>query len=200
MSFELPNLPYAHDALAPFGMSEETLKYHHDLHHKAYVDNANKAAVGTPWEKASLEDAVVGTYAAGAESQSGLFNNLSQHWNHMLFWQIMGPGGSDVPDGIGRAITQSFGSFENFRNEFVTTGLSQFGSGWVWLVRGENGVLSVTKTANGINPLCFQQKALLGCDVWEHSYYIDFRNRRQAYLENFLDRLVDWNAVQARDS
>ncbi|HWU64983.1 MAG TPA: superoxide dismutase [Ensifer sp.] len=199
MSFELPNLPYAHDALAPLGMSEETLKYHHDLHHKAYVDNAKKAAAGTPWEKASLEDAVVGTYVAGAESQSGLFNNLSQHWNHMLFWQIMGPGGSELPDGLGRAITQSFGSFDNFRNEFVSTGLSQFGSGWVWLARGEDGALSVTKTANGINPLCFKQKALLGCDVWEHSYYIDFRNRRQAYLENFLDRLIDWNAVQARD-
>lgn len=199
MSFELPELPYAYDALAPFGMSEETLKIHHDLHHKAYVDNGNKAIAGTEWENLSLEQAVIGTYHPGVVNQSLIFNNLAQHWNHTLFWEIMSPNATILPDELGRAITQSFGSFDNFRNEFIAMGMSQFGSGWVWLVRDEaQDDLRVTKTSNGINPLCLGQKALMGCDVWEHSYYIDFRNGRKAYLENFLDRLIDWSAVGAR--
>lgn len=199
MSFELPKLPYAYDALAPFGMSEETLKLHHDLHHKTYVDNGNKAIQGTQYETMSLEQAIIATYHAGVVSQSPLFNNLSQHWNHNLFWEVMGPERTSMPDNLGSAIAQSFGSFESFKNEFVTTGISQFGSGWVWLVRDETlGALRVVKTENGVSPLCLGHKTLLGCDVWEHSYYVDFRNKRPAYIENFLDKLVDWNAVAAR--
>jgi Fe-Mn family superoxide dismutase len=199
MSFMLPELPYAYDALAPLGMSEETLKLHHDLHHKAYVDNGNKAIAGTQYEALSLEQAVVATYHAGAVGQSPLFNNISQHWNHNLFWESMNPAQTAIPDALGSALAQSFGSIENFKNEFVTAGVSQFGSGWVWLIRDETlGSLRVLKTENGINPLCDGHRTLLGCDVWEHSYYVDFRNKRPAYIENFLEKLVDWNAVASR--
>jgi superoxide dismutase, Fe-Mn family len=199
MPFELPELPYAYDALASFGMSEETLKLHHDLHHKAYVDNGNKAIAGTQYDSLSLDQAVVATFHAGVVNQSPLFNNLSQHWNHNLFWEIMGPEQAEMPDSLGKAISQSFGSIETFKNEFVTTGISQFGSGWVWLVKDDAlGSLRVMKTENGVNPLCFGHKTLLGCDVWEHSYYLDFRNKRPGYIENFLDKLVNWNAVATR--
>lgn len=199
MPFQLPDLPYAYDALAPFGMSEETLKVHHDLHHKAYVDNGNKAVAGTKWESKSLEDIVRGTYEPQALAQSAIFNNASQHWNHIFFWEIMSPQESTIPDDLGRAISKSFGSMTTFRDEFISAGVAQFGSGWVWLVKDEErSDLQVVKTPNGVNPLCLDYKPLLGCDVWEHSYYIDFRNRRPAYLENFLDKLVDWTAVAAR--
>ncbi|MGV3549237.1 superoxide dismutase [Rhizobium sp.] len=199
MAFELPDLPYAYDALAPLGMSEETLKFHHQLHHRAYVDNANKAVVGTQYDKLGLDSAVVSTFRQGVLNQSTLFNNLSQHWNHMLFWEVMGPEITEIPDNLGRALVRSFGSVDDFKNEFVATGVSQFGSGWVWLIQDEAiGALRVTKTENGVNPLCLGYRTLLGCDVWEHSYYEDFRNRRSAYIENFMNRLVDWNAVAAR--
>lgn len=199
MTFELPALPYAYDALASLGMSEETLKLHHDLHHKAYVDNANKAVVGTQYDQLGLDAAVVATFHQGVVNQSALFNNLSQHWNHTLFWEVMGPRQTEMPTNLGSAIVQSFGSVEDFKSEFIATGVSQFGSGWVWLIRDEAvGALRVMKTENGVNPLCFGHKTLLGCDVWEHSYYVDFRNKRPAYLENFLEKLVDWNAVAAR--
>lgn len=198
MAFQLPDLPYAHDALASSGMSEETLKFHHDLHHKAYVDNLNKAITGTEWEKSSLEDIVRGTYEKGAVAQSGIFNNASQHWNHNLFWEIMGPQKHVMPRPLEDALTQSFGSVALFKQNFALAGASQFGSGWAWLVADTDGTLKITRTENGVNPLCFGQKALLGCDVWEHSYYIDFRNKRPAYVENFLDNLVNWQAVAAR--
>jgi Fe-Mn family superoxide dismutase len=198
MAFTLPDLPYAHDALAAKGMSRETLEFHHDLHHKAYVDNGNKLIAGTEWESRSLEEIVAGTYQPGAVAQSGVFNNASQHWNHNQFWTWMtperqpharrgrarhhrslrlGPGLQDpVPDPRGRPVRL----------------------GWVWLVRDADGSLKITKTENGVNPLCFGQTALLGCDVWEHSYYIDFRNKRPGYLQNFLDNLVDWENVASR--
>ncbi|MDA5240539.1 superoxide dismutase [Agrobacterium tumefaciens] len=198
MAFQLPDLPYAHDALALSGMSEETLKFHHDLHHKAYLDNLNKAIVGTEWENRSLEEIVRGTYEKGAVAQSGIFNNASQHWNHNLFWEIMGPENRAIPKVLEDALTQSFGSVALFKQNFALSGASQFGSGWAWLVVDTDGSLKITRTENGVNPLCFGQKALLGCDVWEHSYYIDFRNKRPAYLENFLDNLVNWQAVAAR--
>jgi len=169
MAFTLPDLPYAHDALAALGMSKETLEYHHDLHHKAYVDNGNKLIAGTEWEGKSVEAIVKGTWQAGAVAQNGIFNNASQHWNHALFWEVMGPGEKKMPGGLEKALVAAFGS-----------------------------VLKVTKTENGVNPLCHGQTALLGCDVWEHSYYIDFRNKRPAYLTNFLEKLVNWEAVAAR--
>ncbi|MCC6306464.1 MAG: superoxide dismutase [Rhodobacteraceae bacterium] len=198
MAFTLPDLPYAHDALAPLGMSRETLEFHHDIHHKAYVDNGNKLVAGTPWEGKALEAIVAGTYQAGAVAQSGIFNNASQHWNHTMFWGWMGAAATKgMPGALERALTASFGTVQKFRDEFAAAGAAQFGSGWCWLVRDRDGSLKVTRTENGVNPLCFGQKALLGCDVWEHSYYIDFRNRRPAYLANFLDRLVNWEAVAA---
>ena len=172
MAFELPDLPYAHDALADLGMSKETLEYHHDLHHKAYVDNGNKLIAGTEWESKPLEEIVKGTYQSGAVAQNGIFNNASQHWNHMQFWEMMGPGGKAMPGELERAITESFGSVQKFKDDFAAAGAGQFGSGWCWLVKDKDGSLKVTKTENGVNPLCFGQTALLGCDVWEHSYYI----------------------------
>ena len=198
MAFELPDLPYAHDALAEGGMSRETLEYHHDIHHKAYVDNGNKLIAGTEWEDKPVEEIVRGTYQSGAVAQSGIFNNASQHWNHAQFWEMMGPGASAMPSELERAVTDSFGSVDKMKEEFAAAGAGQFGSGWAWLVRDGDGGLKVTKTENGVNPLCFGQTALLGCDVWEHSYYIDFRNKRPAYLTNFLDNLVNWENVAAR--
>lgn len=197
MAFQLPDLPYPHDALAPSGMSKETLEFHHDLHHKAYVDNGNKLIAGTEWEGKSLEEIIKGTYDPKAVAQNGIFNNISQLWNHNQFWEMMSPGESKMPSTLAKAIDDSFGSFDKFKAEFTAAGVGQFGSGWCWLVE-EGGALKVTKTENGVNPLCFGQTALLGCDVWEHSYYIDYRNKRPAYLENFLDKLVNWENVASR--
>ena len=198
MAFELPDLPYAHDALSEFGMSKETLEFHHDLHHKAYVDNGNKLIEGTEWANKSLEEIIVGTYQAGTVAQNGIFNNASQHWNHVQFWEMMGPGGNNMPSELSSALNENFGSVDKFKEDFCAAGAGQFGAGWCWLVKDKDGSLKVTKTENGVNPLCFGQIALLGCDVWEHSYYIDFRNKRPAYLSNFLDKLVNWENVSSR--
>ncbi|MBV0890287.1 superoxide dismutase [Paracoccus sp. Z118] len=198
MAFELPDLPYAHDALAANGMSKETLEYHHDKHHKAYVDKLNELVKGTEWENASLEDIVKGTYQKGAVAQNGIFNNASQHWNHAQFWQMMSPKSGAMPGELEKALKDSFGSVDDFKKKFTEAGVGQFGSGWAWLVKGADGKLEVTKTENGVNPLCHGQTAMLGCDVWEHSYYIDFRNVRPKYLENFLNHLVNWEDVARR--
>ncbi|GIX15012.1 MAG: superoxide dismutase [Paracoccaceae bacterium] len=198
MAFTLPDLPYPHDALAARGMSRETLEYHHDLHHKAYVDNGNKLVAGTEWEGKPIEEIIRGTYQPGAVAQSGIFNNVSQHWNHCQFWEMMSPKGVGMPSELEKRIVDSFGSVAKFKEEFAAAGAAQFGSGWCWLVVDTDGRLKVTKTENGVNPLCFGQTALLGCDVWEHSYYIDYRNRRPAYLQNFLENLVNWENVASR--
>ena len=198
MAFELPDLPYAHDALASKGMSKETLEYHHDLHHKAYVDNGNKLIAGTEWDGKSMEEIIRGTYDKNAVAQNGIFNNISQLWNHNQFWEMMSPEDNKMPGELEKAITESFGSVDKFKDEFKAAGAGQFGSGWAWLVKDKDGSLKVTKTENGVNPLCFDQTALLGCDVWEHSYYIDFRNARPDYLSNFLDNLVNWDNVASR--
>ena len=197
MALELPDLPYAHDALESSGMSRETLEYHHDLHHKAYVDNGNKLLAGSGLESSPLEEIIRATH--GDDARAGIFNNASQHWNHVRFWQMMKPGGGGSrPSELEGRIGDAFGSFDAFRDAFVQAGVGQFGSGWCWLV-DDGGTLKVTKTPNGVNPLCFPgQTALLGCDVWEHSYYIDFRNKRPAYLGNFVDNLVNWENVAAR--
>ena len=166
MAFTLADLPYAHDALAPLGMSKETFEYHHDIHHKAYVDNGNKLIAGTEWEMKSVEEIVVGTYNPTAVAQSGIFNNASQHWNHAQFWQMMGPGGKAMPGALEKALTGAFGSVQAFKDAFAAAGAGQFGAGWAWLVKDKDGSLKVTKTENGVNPLCFGQTALLGCDVW----------------------------------
>ena len=198
MSFTLPDLPYSHDALSQLGMSKETLEFHHDLHHKAYVDNGNKLVAGTEWEGKALEAIILGTYNPKTVSQNGIFNNASQHWNHCQFWEMMGATEKVMPSELENALKENFGSVEKFKEDFSAAGIGQFGSGWCWLVQEKDGSLKITKSENGVNPICFEQKALLGCDVWEHSYYIDFRNKRPAYLENFLEKLVNWENVASR--
>ena len=198
MAFELKDLPYSHDALASNGMSKETLEFHHDLHHKAYVDNGNKLIAGTEFESMNLEEIIVKSFKKGEVAQSGIFNNASQHWNHMQFWEMMTPKKHDLPSELSSEINENFGSFDKFKEEFCAAGVGQFGSGWVWLVKNQDNSLNVTKTENGVNPLCHNQTALLGCDVWEHSYYIDFRNKRPVYLSNFLENLVNWENVASR--
>ncbi len=189
--FELPSLPYAYDALQPH-MSKETLEYHHDKHHQAYVTNANNLIKGTGLEGKSLEDVVRQSYSKNA----GLFNNVGQHYNHTHFWKWMkkGGGGKKLPGGLAKAIDADLGGFDKFRADFVQAGVTQFGSGWCWLsVR--DGKLAISKTPNGENPLVHGGVPILGCDVWEHSYYIDYRNGRQKYLEAFVDSLVAWDYV-----
>ena len=198
MAFELPDLPYSHDALADLGMSKETLEYHHDLHHKAYVDNGNKLISGTEWDGKSMEDIITGTYDSSAVAQNGIFNNISQLWNHNQFWEMMSPGNSNIPSELENSLIENFGSIDEFKKQFCAAGAGQFGSGWCWLVIDSDESLKITKTENGVNPVCFGQKTLLGCDVWEHSYYIDFRNKRPVYLTNFLDNLVNWENVASR--
>lgn len=191
-AFELPELPYAYDALDPF-MSAETLEFHHDKHHNAYVVKGNEILEGLEHMGDTLEDVVVNAHKKG---EQGLFNNAGQHWNHKHFWNWMKPnGGGAIPGNLESAINDSFGSFDGFRNEFLNAGVTQFGSGWAWLVMNADGKLEVTKTANADNPLTSGKTALLGCDVWEHSYYIDYRNARPKYLEAFVDSLVNWEYV-----
>ena len=187
----LPELPYAYDSLAPY-MSRETLEFHHDKHHNTYVVNANKIIEDNNINYDNLESLVKNSHS----SNQGLFNNAAQHWNHIEFWQWMKPnGGGNIPSELESKIVEDFGSFDKFRADFIAAGATQFGSGWCWLVKGADGKLSVTKTPNGENPIIHDQKALLGCDVWEHSYYIDYRNARPKYLEAFIDNLVNWERV-----
>lgn len=193
MAFELPELPYAYDALAPY-MSAETLEYHHDKHHNAYVTKGNELAAAAGLSGKSLEEIVVASFKDPA--QTGLFNNAGQHWNHLHFWNWMKPnGGGKIPGSVEKAISDSFGGFDAFRDKFINAGMTQFGSGWAWLIIGANGKLDIMKTPNGENPLAHGKTAILGCDVWEHSYYIDYRNARQKYLEAFVDSLVNWEYV-----
>jgi len=191
-AFDLPELPYAYDALDPY-MSAETLEFHHDKHHNAYVVKGNELIEGLPDMGNTLEEVVVNAFKQGKQ---GLFNNVGQHWNHTLFWNWMKPnGGGARPGNLDTAITKSFGSFDAFREKFILGGIGQFGSGWVWLITDENGKLDVMATPNGENPLVHGKTAILGCDVWEHSYYIDYRNARPKYLEAFVDDLVNWEYV-----
>ena len=191
MTFTLPELPYAYDALNPY-MSAETLEFHHDKHHNAYVVNGNNLLEGTGLEGKSLEEIVKASWEQGL---TGLFNNASQHWNHIEFWKMMAPKGSKIPGNLETKITEDFGSVESFKEAFCQAGATQFGSGWAWLVLSDSGKLEVTKTANGENPLVHGGEALLGCDVWEHSYYIDYRNARPAYLNAFVNDLINWEYV-----
>jgi Fe-Mn family superoxide dismutase len=190
MAFELPPLPFAYDALAPH-MSKETLEYHHDKHHKTYVDTANKLIEGTGLENRSLEAAVVAS--AKDEKLKKLFNNVGQIWNHNVFWKSLKVD-AKVPAGIAARIESDLGGMEKFKKDFVAEGMAQFGSGWVWLVSG-NGKLEIMKTANADNPLTHGKTALMVSDVWEHAYYIDYRNARQKYLETFVDHLINWDHV-----
>lgn len=195
MALELPPLPYAYDSLAPF-MSKETLEFHHDKHHKAYVDKGNELLAGTGLEKLSLEEAMVAAFKDKAKA--GLFNQLGQHYNHIHFWNWMkqGGGGKKMSGALERKITEDLGGFDKFRTDFIQNGLTQFGSGWAWLsVDNKTGKLEISKTPNGENPVVHGKTPILGVDVWEHSYYIDYRNARQKYLEAFVDSLVNWDYV-----
>ena len=192
MTLELPALPYDYDALAPF-MSRETLEFHHDKHHQAYVTKGNELLEGSPLKGKSLEDICK---AAFDEKNAGLINNVGQHYNHMHFWQWMkkGGGGSKMPGSLEKAINSDLGGFDKFKADFIAAGVGQFGSGWAWLaVKG--GKLEIMKTPNGENPLMHGASPVLGCDVWEHSYYIDYRNARPKYLEAFVDSLINWDHV-----
>ncbi len=189
MAFTLPELPYAKDALAPH-ISAETLEYHHGKHHQAYVTNLNKLLEGKPEADKSLEEVILG-------SDGGVFNNAAQVWNHTFYWNCMKPNGGGEPTGeLAEAITRDFGSFAKFREEFANAAATQFGSGWAWLVL-DGGKLKITKTGNADLPLKHGQKALLTIDVWEHAYYIDFRNARPKYIDTFLNHLVNWDFVTA---
>jgi Fe-Mn family superoxide dismutase len=191
MAFELPPLPYDYEALQPY-MSKETLEYHHDKHHQAYVTNGNNLLKGSGLEDKSLEDIVKLSYSKNA----GLFNNAGQHYNHIHFWKWMkkGGGGTKVPGALSKAIDADLGGYDKFRTDFIQAGVTQFGSGWAW-VAVRDGKLSITKTPNGENPLVHGGVPILGVDVWEHSYYIDYRNARPKYLEAWVDNLINWDYV-----
>jgi Fe-Mn family superoxide dismutase len=193
MSFELPPLPYEKNALEPH-MSARTLEFHHDKHHKAYVDNANRLVQGTPLAGKPLEDVIRAT--AHDDSKTAIFNNAAQIWNHTFFWNSMKPGGGGRPEGkVAQALERDLGGYDKFREEFKNACVGQFGSGWGWLVR-EGDHLKVIKTPNAVNPLALGSSALLTCDVWEHAYYLDFQNRRPDFVDSFLDHLVNWDHVE----
>ena len=187
MAFELPELPYAKDALAPH-ISAETLEYHYGKHHQTYVTNLNNLTKDSGYGNDDLEKVIL-------EAEGPLFNNSAQVWNHTFYWNCMSPTGGGHPSGeLGEAINSAFGSYEEFAAKFTEAATTQFGSGWAWLVNDGNG-LSIMKTANADLPLKHGVKALLTIDVWEHAYYIDFRNARPKYIETFLTSLVNWDFV-----
>ncbi len=190
MAISLPDLPYALDALAPH-ISAETLEFHHGKHHAAYVNNLNGMIEGTDLADADLETII-------GQASGGMFNNAAQIWNHTFYWNSMSPQGGGAPGGaVGDAIGSAFGSYDAFREQFTTAAMTQFGSGWAWLVDDGSG-LSIMQTANADLPMAHSAKALLTIDVWEHAYYIDFRNRRPEYVNTFLYHLLNWDHVAAQ--
>ena len=192
MSFELPKLDYPKNALAPI-MSEETLDLHHGKHHQTYITNLNNFVKDTDMSKMTLEEIIINS--SKDKFKVGIFNNASQHWNHLLFWKCMKPnGGGAMPTKLKEKIVSDFGSVEEFKKQFIQAGVTQFGSGWSWLSI-DNGKLVVTKTPNAENTLIHNMKPILGCDLWEHSYYVDYKNRRPEYLENFFEKLINWEFV-----
>ena len=187
MAIELPPLPYARNALEPH-ISAETIDYHYGKHHQAYVTNLNNQIKGTELENADLETIV-------RKAQGGMFNNAAQVWNHNFYWQCLAPNGGGAPDGkLGEAIAKTFGSFEAFKEDFTKLSLGTFGSGWGWLVQRPDGTLGLVSTSNAATPITGEDTPLLTCDVWEHAYYIDYRNARPKYLEHFWN-LLNWGFV-----
>ena len=187
MAHELPKLPYALDALQPY-ISKETLEYHYGKHHKAYVDNLNKLIPGTEFEKMSLEETIM-------KSSGGIFNNAAQVWNHTFYWHSMTPKSKGEPSGkLADAINKKFGSFDEFKKQFTQSATTLFGSGWTWLAKNADGSLEIINTGNAGLPMKESKKALLTCDVWEHAYYIDYRNARAKYVESFW-KCVNWAFV-----
>ena len=189
MEHTLPPLPYAKNALEPT-ISAETLEYHYGKHHQAYVTNLNNLIKGTEFESSPLEEIIV-------KSSGGIFNNAAQVWNHTFYWNCLTPNGSGAPSGeLATAIDNTFGSFEEFKKQFSQKAVTTFGSGWAWLVKKQDGSISIESTSNADTPMTKGQKALLTCDVWEHAYYVDYRNARPNYVEEFW-KLVNWDFVAA---
>jgi superoxide dismutase, Fe-Mn family len=187
MSFSLPDLPYAYDALGPH-MSRETLEYHHDKHHLAYVNNGNNAIKGTEWEGKPIEEIIKGSFG----KSPAVFNNIGQHYNHSLYWLSMRPnGGGAIPGELEKALKDSFGSVDKAKEDLAQAAVTQFGSGWAWLSL-KDGKLEITKTSNAESPLVHGAKPILTVDVWEHAYYIDYRNRRPDFVKAVLDNLINW--------
>jgi superoxide dismutase, Fe-Mn family len=192
MTFTLPPLPYAEDALEPY-LSAKTLQFHHDKHHRAYVDTLNKLVEEHSLPERTLEQLIQSTHQD--EAKVAMFNNAAQAWNHSFFWRCMAKNGGGEPRGeLATAIKQEFGSFDKFTDNFAAAATSQFGSGWAWLVF-HAGRLRVIKTPNAVNPVADGRTALLTCDVWEHAYYLDYQNRRADFVKAFIDHLIDWNFV-----
>ena len=188
--FSLPPLPYAEDALAPV-ISSTTIGFHYGKHHRAYVDNLNKAIEGTELAHRSLEEIVKAT--AADPGRIAVFNNAAQDWNHTFYWNSMRPNGGGAPTGpIADHIKDSFGDYPKFRQEFATAAVTQFGSGWAWLVQDQDKKLKVMKTPNADTPMARGINCLLTCDVWEHAYYLDYQNRRPDYVNAWLDKLANW--------
>jgi Fe-Mn family superoxide dismutase len=198
MAFELPTLPYSESALAERGMCQETLELHHGKHHQAYVTALNGFVEKNDALKGkSLEEIVL--LANGKPDLAPVFNNAGQHWNHILFWLNLSPKGGAIPAKLEQKIIADLGSVSAFKDAFKAAAIGQFGSGWAWLVLGSDGKLKVTKTPNGSNPLATGEgKVLLALDVWEHSYYLDFRNRRPDYAQNYLDKLANYEYAEAQ--
>jgi Fe-Mn family superoxide dismutase len=193
MTFQLPPLPYDRTALEPH-MSAQTLDIHHGKHHAAYVKNLNDLVAGTPMASKSLEEVILES-GRDIENKGKIFNNAAQVWNHPFFWQCMTPQGGSQPTGkLLEAINTAFGSPDGFKQQFKEAGVTQFGSGWAWLVL-DKGQLKITKTGNADLPMRHGQTALLTCDVWEHAYYLDYQNRRPDFIETFLGNLVNWAFV-----
>ncbi|MGK9171159.1 superoxide dismutase [Inquilinus limosus] len=198
MAFELPSLPYSHNALAERGMCQETLELHHGKHHQAYVTALNGFVEKDDSLKGKSLDEIV-TFAYGKDNLAPVFNNAGQHWNHILFWQNLSPNGGGIPGALEKKLTEDLGGVQAFKDAFKAAAIGQFGSGWAWLVLAKDGKLKITKTPNGSNPLATGEgKVLLGLDVWEHSYYLDFRNRRPDYAQNFLDKLANYEFAEAQ--
>jgi Fe-Mn family superoxide dismutase len=196
MAYEVPDLPYAYDALEPH-IDEATMKVHHDKHHQAYVDKANAALEGTEWADADVEDVLKSLGSLPADKQGPVRNNAGGHYNHSLFWEMLSPDGGGAPEGdLGAAIDEAFGSFDAFKDEFNNAGITRFGSGWAWLVWDGSG-LAVVSTANQDSPVSDGQVPLLGADVWEHAYYLKYQNRRPDYLDAFWN-VVNWDYVASR--
>ena len=193
MAFELPTLPYSKTALGAKGMCEETLDLHHGKHHQAYVTALNGFVEKDPaLQGKSLDDIVKSTAAAGGP----VFNNAGQHWNHIIFWQSMSPTGGKIPTKLQAKIDSDLGGVQKFKDDFKAAGVSQFGSGWAWLVL-DHGALKIVKTGNAGTPLTAGQTPLLTVDVWEHAYYLDYQNRRPDFVQTFLDKLVNWEFATA---
>ncbi|MEI8295395.1 MAG: superoxide dismutase [Alphaproteobacteria bacterium] len=192
MNHTLPPLPYEQNALEPY-ISGRTLSFHYGKHHQAYVTNLNNLIANTPFAGKSLEDTI--KESAKFDSTAGIFNNAAQVWNHTFFWNSMKPQGGDEPQGEVRSILEkAFGSVDEFKKQFKQAALGQFGSGWAWLVL-DQGALKITKTGNADTPLVHEQTPLLTCDVWEHSYYLDYQNVRADYVDVFLNHLVNWDFI-----